>query len=70
MTTKGTQRNRHRTPPIDAETLALFVEHEKTPRRRRDTDTVNNGDRELAGDGVRVSLQRRDLMGRLAGATC
>ena len=70
MTTKRTQLNRHRMPPIDAETWALLVELEKTPRRRRDTDTFKNRDSELAGDGLQLRLQRRDLMCRSAGTAC
>jgi hypothetical protein len=35
MTAKRTPLNRHRKPLFDAETLALFVELEQTPMRRR-----------------------------------
>jgi hypothetical protein len=48
MPTKRTTINRQRTPTIDAETLALFVELNAVPMRRRDTDTFKQRDRALA----------------------
>lgn len=48
MSTNRTPINRTRTPIIDAETLALFVELDAVPKRRRDTDTFKQRDRELA----------------------
>jgi hypothetical protein len=48
MSTNRTPINRTRTPIIDAETLALFVELNAVPKRRRDTDTFKQRDRELA----------------------
>ena len=48
MSTYRTPLNRLRSPPIDAETLALFVELNAVPKRRRDTDTFKQRDRELA----------------------
>jgi hypothetical protein len=48
MSTNRTPINRTRTPIIDAETLALFVELNALPKRRRDTDRFKQRDRELA----------------------
>jgi hypothetical protein len=48
MSTNRTPINRTRTPIIDAETLALFVELNAVPKGRRDTDTFKQRDRELA----------------------
>ena len=48
MSRNRTPINRTRTPIIDAETLALFVELDAVPKRRRDTDTFKQRDRELA----------------------
>jgi len=48
MSTNRTPINRMRTPIIDREALALFVELENTPKRRRNTHTFKQRDRELA----------------------
>ena len=48
MSTNRTPINRTRTPIIDAETLALFVELDAVPKRRRDRNTFKQRDRELA----------------------
>jgi hypothetical protein len=47
MTTKRTTRDRLRAPPIDSETLALFVELSGVPKRRRDTQAFRERDRDL-----------------------
>jgi hypothetical protein len=48
MPSNRTPINRARTPPINSETLVLFVELNAVPKRRRDTDTFKQRDRELA----------------------
>jgi hypothetical protein len=47
MSTNRTPINRARTPLIDAETLALFVELNAVPMRRRDTQAFRARDLEL-----------------------
>jgi hypothetical protein len=44
-----TKRNRRRTPPISAETLALFKELELVPLRRRQGAEFKRRDLELHG---------------------
>jgi hypothetical protein len=48
MPTKRIPRNRGRTPTIDGETLALFIELENVPKRRRTSQTFKDRDRALA----------------------
>ena len=48
MPSNRTPLNRQRSPIMDAETLALFVELESTPKRRRDSQKFKDRDRELA----------------------
>jgi hypothetical protein len=48
MTTNRTPINRTRTPAIDPETLALFIELENVPKRRRGATTFKERDRALA----------------------
>jgi hypothetical protein len=45
--TNRTPRDRHRKPRIDDETLALFVELEAAPPRRRESDSFKAQDKEL-----------------------
>jgi hypothetical protein len=47
MPSNRTQLNRARTPLIDAETLALFVELNAVPKRRRDNPEFRRRDLEL-----------------------
>jgi hypothetical protein len=48
MSTNRTPIDRQRTPRIDAETLALFVELENTPKRSRKSQSFKDRDRALA----------------------
>jgi hypothetical protein len=48
MSTNRTPLNRLRSPQIDAETLALFVELNAVPKRQRDSQTFKDRDRQLA----------------------
>jgi hypothetical protein len=48
VSTNRTPINRTRTPVIDAETLALFVELNAVPKRRRDSQNFKDRDRQLA----------------------
>lgn len=48
VSTNRTPIKRTRTPIIDAETLALFVELNAVPKRRRDSQTFKDRDRQLA----------------------
>jgi hypothetical protein len=48
MSTNRTPLNRVGSPPIDAETLALFVELNAVPKRRRGSQTFKDRDRQLA----------------------
>ena len=48
MTTKRTIRERGRTPPIDPGALKLFIELEKVPLSRRDTEAYRDKEGALA----------------------
>ena len=45
--TRRTPLHRRRLPPVAADALALFMELEGTPKRRRSAQTFKDGEREL-----------------------
>jgi hypothetical protein len=48
MSTNRTPLTRQRTPPIDAETVRLFVELNAMPKRQRESQSFKDQDRALA----------------------